>query len=78
MKGCKCIGIEIPKLAATQNHLEELGKTDSTAESYEDDSLEWVYLTSSQMQPVEPQLTRKSPTLWHFLSESTEEICYDL
>lgn len=37
MKGCKCIGIEIPKLAVTQNHLEELGKTDSTAESCEDD-----------------------------------------
>lgn len=46
MKGCKCIGTVIPKLAATQNHLEELGKTDSTAESYEDDSLECVYLTS--------------------------------
>lgn len=69
MEGYKYIGIVIPKLALTQNHLRELDETDSTLdlmnENLERITLECVYLKSSQMQLVTPNGSGKSPILWH-------------
>lgn len=81
MKGCKCTGIVIPKLAVTQNHLGEIDQKDSTPGLMNENlsrmiRLECVYLTSfpDAVSSAPMALARKSPILWHFLRESTEEI----
>lgn len=81
MKGCKCTGIVIPKLAVTQTHLGELDQKDPTPGLMNENlsrmiRLECIYLTSfpDAVSSAPMALARKSPILWHFLSESTEEI----